>query len=93
MSHREARGLVERVVKDRLAVDLSSQEYDRLADAVLRLRAAARKLRTADDSPSGMAIRARERDAMQRALTEIQTISGLQASDLGEAFEGDGRRP
>lgn len=85
MSQREARRLVERAVKDRLARDLSSDDYDRLAEALLRLRAAARELRRADD----LATRARERDAMQQALADIRTISGLQPSDLGDALEGD----
>ena len=85
MSHREARRLAENIMKNRLGRDLSSDDYDRLADALLRLRAAARELRRTDD----VATRARERDTMQQALADIQTLSGLQASDLGAAVDGE----
>jgi len=70
---------VEHVVKDRLGRDLSAQDYDRMADAVIRLRTASQALRRSDDSKT----REREATVLRNALAEIQSIAGVPASDLG----------
>jgi len=79
LSQRDARRLVEHVVKDRLGRDLSAQDYDRMADAVIRLRTASQALRRSDDSKT----REREATVLRNALAEIQSIAGVPASDLG----------
>ncbi|MEO6029580.1 MAG: hypothetical protein ABIR79_22165 [Candidatus Binatia bacterium] len=78
-SQRDARRLVEHVAKERLGRDLGAQDYDRLADAVMRLRAAALALRRSPDPQ----VREQQGTALRDALAEIQEIAGVPASDLG----------
>lgn len=87
VSRREARDLVGRLAKDRLGRDLSADERERLADAVVRLRTAARALRATDDSPGGLAERRLQQDAMRNALDDVTRITGIPPSELGTAFD------
>jgi hypothetical protein len=86
MSKREARQIVERVMRERVGRDLSAPDYDRLADAVIRLRTASRALASSDLATADQAA---ERQAMQSALSDIVTITGLQPSELSGAFASD----
>ena len=86
MSKREARRIVERVMRERVGRDLSAPDYDRLADAVIRLRTASRALASSDLATADQAA---ERQAMQSALSDIVTITGLQPSELSGAFASD----
>jgi hypothetical protein len=87
VSPREARRLVEHVVKTRLGRDLGAADYDRLTDAVLRLRTASRRLRTAGDASP--AVRERERGEIEAALADMRAITGLSANELGGLFGSD----
>ena len=89
MSKRDARRLAENVVKGRLGRDLSEEEYDRLGDAIIDLRTAARALRTAGDATPEQA---EQRQALQRALAEIQTITGLAPGEMSAALSDDRER-
>lgn len=86
MSKRDARRLAEQVVKQRLNRDLPPADYERLTDAILQLRTAARAMRGTEEAS---AEQARQRLAMQQALTEIQTITGLSIADLAGSFDDD----
>lgn len=85
LSQGDARRLVEHVVKDRLGRELGAQDSERLADAVIRLRAAAQALRRSDDSST----RERQGSALRDAFAEIEAITGVPASDLGLLDKND----
>jgi hypothetical protein len=87
MSKSDARRFVEHVMHDRVGRDLSAPDYDRLADAVIRLRTASHAL----EAPASTAEQAAQRQAMQTALADIGAISGLPPSELTSAFADDER--
>jgi hypothetical protein len=85
LSRRDVRRMVEHVAETRLAGKLTPEDYDRLTDAVMRLRAAARRLRTAAEPNA----HAGERAALATALDDIRSITGVAPSELGGVFVAD----
>jgi hypothetical protein len=89
------RRVVERALAGKLTREFTSDDYDRLAAAVVRLRAAVAVLRRGgDDAASG----AGARDDVRAALAEIEAITGVAPSELGDVFApndaaGSGPRP
>jgi hypothetical protein len=65
--------------------ELSPADYDRLVDAVMRLRAALRRAERENAHPDDAA-RSKDRQAIAAALDDIQSITGVPPSDLGEAL-------
>jgi hypothetical protein len=87
LSRREVRTIVERVLRGRLPDrELGTDDYDHLTDAVLRLRGAARALRTAQ-AGSGAALDAQRRAL--RALDDIERITGVPTADLGNVISAE----
>jgi hypothetical protein len=90
LSRKDVRGLVERVFKGKLADrELAPRDYDRLVDAVMRLRSALRIVRRDDASPAGAAALDKQRAAVRSALTEIEAITGVPPSELGNVLASD----
>jgi len=90
LSRKDVRGLVERVFKGKLADrELTPRDYDRLVDAVMRLRSALRIVRRADESRAGGAALDKQRAAARSALTEIEGITGVPPSELGNVLVSD----
>jgi len=90
-SRREVRGLIARVLDGRLPDrQLTARDYDRLTDAVLRLRAANRTTRDAGETSDAATLNAQQQAALS-ALTDIETITGIPPSELGELFAADER--
>ncbi len=94
LSRRELRTVVERAFKGKLhGRELTPQEYDRLTDAVLRLRTAVSRMRRAAASPSATT-ELEERDRVAAAMREIESITGVPPSDLGDVLTpGDDGTP
>jgi hypothetical protein len=90
LSRKDVRALVERVFKGKLADrELAPRDYDRLVDAVMRLRSALRVVRRGGESPADGAALDRHREAVRSALTEIEAITGVPPSELGNVLESD----
>jgi hypothetical protein len=79
-THAMVRGVLDGKLDDR---ELTPADYDRLTDVVLRLRTAARILRSADDSAAGDAARVEQRQVLAAALAEVEAITGVPPSELG----------
>jgi hypothetical protein len=83
----EVRHALERALAGRLADrELTPQDYDRLVDAVIRLRTARRLMRGAGESAADSAARDEQRRALLAALGEIEEIVGVPPSALGDAL-------
>jgi hypothetical protein len=88
-SRREVRALIARVLADKLPDrQLTARDYDRLTDAVLRLRAANRAAQSGGE-PTDAATLNTQHQAALAALTDIETITGVPPSELGELLAGD----
>jgi hypothetical protein len=88
LSRKTVRALVERVFKGKLADrELTPRDYDRLVDAVMRLRSALRSLRRDDESPAASAaVLDEHRQAVRSALGDIEVITGVPPSQLGDVL-------
>jgi hypothetical protein len=81
---------VERAFKGKLADrELTPRDYDRLTAAVMRLQSASRSLRRGDESQARPAVLDKQRQAVRSALDEIETITGVPPSQLGDVFASD----
>ncbi len=90
LSRKTARGLLERTFKGKLTDrELQDRDYDRLTDAVLRLRSALRILRHGNGTAANTAVLDRQRQIMLSALAEIERITGVPPSSLGEVLTSD----
>jgi len=84
------RALVERAFKGKLADrELTPHDYDRLTVAVMRLQSASRSLRRGDESRVSPAVLDKQRQAVRAALDEIETITGVPPSQLGDVLASD----
>jgi hypothetical protein len=84
------RALVERVFKGKLPDrELTPRDYDRLVDAVMRLRSALRSLRRGDELPASAAVLDEHRQAVRLALGDIEVITGVPPSQLGDVLVSD----
>jgi hypothetical protein len=79
-THALVRDVLDGKLDDR---ELTPDDYDRLTDVVLRVRNAARILRSADASPVGDAARVEQRQVLVAALAEVEAITGVPPSELG----------
>jgi hypothetical protein len=90
LSRKNVRALVERVFKGKLADrELTPRDYDRLVDAVMRLRSALRSLHRDDGSPASAAVLDEQRQAVRSALGDIEVITGVPPSQLGDVLASD----
>lgn len=90
LSRKSVRALVERAFKGKLADrELTPRDYDRLTAAVMRLQSASRSLRRGDESQARPAVLDKQRQAVRSALDEIETITGVPPSQLGDVFASD----
>lgn len=90
ISRKSVRALVERVFKGKLADrELTPRDYDRLTVAVMRLQSASRSLRRGDESRASPAVLDERRQAVRSALDDIETITGVPPSQLGELLASD----
>ena len=88
-SRREVRALIARVFDGKLPDrQLTARDYDRLTDAVLRLRAANRAAQSGGESSDAATLNAQHQAALS-ALTDIETITGIPPSELGELLAAD----
>jgi hypothetical protein len=78
------RELLEQAFDGRLERELSASDYERLADAFLRVRAAERIIRRVDESAASAELLAAQREVLQNALVEVEHITGMTPSELGE---------
>src|SRR5262245_44707309 len=62
LTREDVRVLLEQVLAGKLPRDLTAKDYDRLADAVLRVRAAERILQTVEESPETTRVRAAQQN-------------------------------
>ncbi len=90
----DLRRLFERVLAGKLRDrELGSEDYDRLVDAALRLRAALRVLRGTEESAATAAVREEQRQAVGLILGEIEAITGLPPAELGSVLTTAEREP
>lgn len=90
LSRNNLRGLVERVFKGKLADrELAPYDYERLVDAVMRLRSALGILRRAEKSQASAAALDEQRQAVLSALANIGEITGVWPSELGNVLAPD----
>jgi len=90
LSRKSVRALVERAFKGKLADrELTPRDYDRLTAAVMRLQSASRSLRRGDESRVSPAVLDRRRRAVRSALDDIETITGVPPSQLGDVLASD----
>ena len=81
----EIRSSLEQLLPDKVTDrELTSASYDRLADAVLAIRAANRVLKGIPYSPETAALRAREIASLRAAIADFHAATGLAPSSLGE---------
>jgi len=66
--------------------ELGSGDYDRIADAILRIRASQRVLRGINESDPGSDVRAVYADTLKAAFAEIQDITGVPPSGWGDVL-------
>jgi hypothetical protein len=86
----DLRRLLERVFAGKLADrELGSEDYERLVDATLRLRAALRVLRGMDESAATAAVREQQRETVRGIFGEIEAITGLPPAELGTLLTSD----
>jgi hypothetical protein len=86
----DLRRLLERVFADKLGDrQLGSEDYERLVDATLRLRAALRVLRGTDESSSTAAVREEQRQTVRTIFEEIEAITGLPPAELGSVLTSE----
>src|SRR6185369_3440283 len=86
------RKLVERVLADKIpGRTLQPRDYDRLTDAVIRMRTAMRALR--DAGREDPAVVEAQREALASALAEIERTTGVAAVQLGELVTADETAP
>jgi hypothetical protein len=96
----DVRALLEQVLAGRLPRELSPQDYDRLTDAVMRVRAAERVLSGVDETEVSAELRAEQRLVLNDATSEVERITGVELGELskivdpqdGVADEGDAGR-
>lgn len=83
----DLRRLLERVLAGKLRDrELGPQDYDRLVDAALRLRAALRVLRGTEESAATAQVRDEQRRAVGAIFGEIEAITGLPPAELGSVL-------
>lgn len=89
LTHELIRGMLEKTLAGKLIDrELTASEYDRLADALLRIRASQRVLEGIPESDPGAEVRALHVDVLQAAFAEIQDVTGIAPSDMGDVLAG-----
>ena len=66
--------------------ELTPSEYDRLADAILRIRASQRVLQGINESDPGSEVRGVYSDTIKGAFAEIEQITGVPPSGWGDVL-------
>ena len=93
-SRKETRALLQRTLAGKLpARELQPRDYDRLTDAVLRLRAALGVLRAGENADANPATLDEQRQVVASALDEIERITGVPPSNFGEILSADEPTP
>jgi hypothetical protein len=86
----DVRVLLEQVLAGKLPRQLSTRDYDRLTNAVMRVRAAERVLRGVDESAANAELRAEHRAILSDATSEVEAITGVELSALKQIVEPGG---
>jgi hypothetical protein len=68
--------------------ELTSTDYSRLVDAILRIRAAQRVLDTIPESDPGASVRFLHAGVLQAAFAEMTEITGVAPQQLGDVLAG-----
>jgi len=68
--------------------ELTPSDYDRLADAILRIRASQRVLQGIGESDPGSEVRSVYSDTLKGAFEELQQITGVPPSGWGDVLAG-----
>lgn len=90
VSRKDVRAFVERTFKGKLPDrELTPSDYDRLTDVVMRLRSMVRAVRRDAGSAAGAGALDERSRVVAAALAEIQTITGVPPSDLGNLLAAD----
>jgi hypothetical protein len=82
MDPEQARVMLEQALTGKLPKEPSPREYDQIAQAFLRARAAERVLSGLDETPATELIREEYREALNESVSQIEGITGLKAAQL-----------
>jgi hypothetical protein len=85
----QVRVLLEQVLTGKLPKELSPRDYDRMAQAFLRARAAERVLKGLDETPETEPIRAEYRDALNETVSEVEGITGLKVAQIKPLIDSE----
>ena len=82
-------GMLERTFEGKLHDrELTPSEYDRLADAVFKIRASQRVLQGIPESEDTSAVRALYMAQVKTAFADVQDVLGIAPSQLGDVLGG-----
>lgn len=86
-SHEQLHSLLQKSMAGKLSDrELTPSEYDRLADAILRIRASQRVLQGIDESDPGSEVRGVYSYTLDGAFVEIEQITGIPPSGWGDVL-------